>query len=58
MAADPIASLIIGNSPHMRALRQQVAQVAASDHPVLILGESGAGKEVVARAIHAASARQ
>jgi two-component system, NtrC family, response regulator HydG len=57
MAADPIALLIVGSSPRMRALRQQVAQVAASDHPVLILGESGSGKEVVARAIHAASAR-
>ena len=58
MAADPIATLIVGNSPRMRALRQQVVQVAASDHTVLILGESGAGKEVVARAIHAASTRR
>ncbi len=41
----------------MRALKQQVRQVALSDHPVLILGESGSGKEVVAKAIHRYSAR-
>jgi transcriptional regulator with PAS, ATPase and Fis domain len=58
MPVDVISQYIIGNSPRMRALKQHVAQVAASDHPVLILGESGAGKEVVARAIHAASARR
>ncbi|NUO16643.1 MAG: sigma-54-dependent Fis family transcriptional regulator, partial [Planctomycetaceae bacterium] len=57
MAVDVIAQRIVGISPRIRTLRQQVAQVATSDHPVLILGESGSGKEVVARAIHAASAR-
>lgn len=55
--ADPLAS-IVGNSPRMRELKQQVTQVAAAEFPVLILGESGAGKEVVARAIHALSPRR
>lgn len=49
---------VIGNSPRMRELKAQVAQVANADFPVLILGESGSGKEVVARAIHALSPRK
>lgn len=49
--------MVVGNSPRMRELKKQIAQVAAADFPVLILGESGAGKEVVARAIHTLSAR-
>lgn len=42
----------------MRELKQHLLQVAQAEFPVLILGESGAGKEVVARAIHALSARR
>lgn len=49
---------MVGNSPRMRELRQQVTQVAGAEFPVLILGESGAGKEVVARTIHALSSRR
>jgi DNA-binding NtrC family response regulator len=49
---------VIGNSPRMRELKQQIVQVAGAEFPVLILGESGAGKEVVARTIHALSARK
>lgn len=49
---------VIGNSPRMRELKAQVAQIANADFPVLILGESGSGKEVVARAIHALSPRK
>src|SRR5260370_23517855 len=41
----------------MRALRQQINEVAPTDGGVLISGESGAGKELVARAIHAQSRR-
>lgn len=48
---------LIGDSVAMRALRQQIALVAPTDGRVLIYGESGAGKELVARAIHAASRR-
>ena len=56
MPTDPLAA-IIGASPRVKELRRQVKQVAAADFPVLILGESGSGKEVVARAIHGLGAR-
>jgi DNA-binding NtrC family response regulator len=55
-AAD--AQEIIGNSPAMRALQAQIAKVAATDASVLITGENGTGKELVARAIHRQSLRQ
>lgn len=44
-------------SEQMVRIRQQILQIAPVDVPVLILGESGAGKEVVARMIHMRSAR-
>jgi DNA-binding NtrC family response regulator len=44
-------------SPAMRKIRSQVAQVAKVDIPVLLLGESGVGKEVLARLIHKLSRR-
>ena len=44
-------------SPAMEELRQQVDRVAQVDVPVLLLGESGVGKEFVARALHAGSPR-
>ena len=50
-------SLIIGEAPAIAALRRLVRQVAPSDASVLLVGPSGSGKEVVARAIHAASRR-
>jgi transcriptional regulator with GAF, ATPase, and Fis domain len=50
--------LIIGTSPLMEELREEVLRVARSDAKVLITGESGTGKEVVARAIHAEGPRQ
>jgi Nif-specific regulatory protein len=43
---------IIGESPAMVALRGTIARLAATDLPVLILGESGSGKEVAAQALH------
>jgi two-component system, NtrC family, nitrogen regulation response regulator NtrX len=48
---------MVGESVAMRALRQQIKVVAPTDGRVLISGESGAGKELVARAIHAQSRR-
>ena len=48
---------MVGESPALARVRQQIAQVAPTDSTVLILGETGTGKELVARAIHAASAR-
>ncbi|HRO11153.1 sigma 54-interacting transcriptional regulator [Amaricoccus sp.] len=48
---------ILGESPPMRALKARGARVAAVDAPLLILGETGTGKELLARACHAASPR-
>lgn len=44
---------LLGESPEMERLFRIVARVAQSTHPVLIVGEPGTGKEMVARAIHA-----
>jgi formate hydrogenlyase transcriptional activator len=49
---------IIGESANLKAILDQVRTVAPSDANVLILGETGTGKELVARAIHKMSARQ
>jgi formate hydrogenlyase transcriptional activator len=49
---------IIGRSPPMRHISEQVAVVAPTNATVLILGESGTGKELVAREIHNASSRR
>jgi transcriptional regulator with GAF, ATPase, and Fis domain len=48
---------LVGGSAPMRELYARLAQVAESDAPVLLLGETGTGKELAARAIHAASRR-
>ncbi|HZT40440.1 MAG TPA: sigma-54 dependent transcriptional regulator [Bryobacteraceae bacterium] len=48
---------IIGASVPMKALRQQLALMAATNGRVLIFGESGTGKELIAKAIHAMSPR-
>lgn len=48
---------MLGHSPAMRQLAKDVALVAASDLSVLITGETGTGKELVARAVHAQSGR-
>jgi formate hydrogenlyase transcriptional activator len=48
---------IIGSSSSLRAVMERVARVAATDATVLITGETGTGKELIARAIHAASPR-
>jgi DNA-binding NtrC family response regulator len=48
---------IIGRSAPMRELAQVIRKVAVNDSSLLILGESGVGKELVARTIHAISAR-
>ena len=49
---------IIGNSDIQRKLLLKVAQVARTDATVLVLGETGTGKELIARAIHAGSQRR
>jgi transcriptional regulator with GAF, ATPase, and Fis domain len=48
---------LIGNSQQMKTLQTQVRRVAASDAKVLITGESGVGKELVARALHTQGSR-
>jgi anaerobic nitric oxide reductase transcription regulator len=51
-------SEIIGASPAILRLRREIDLVARSDYSVLIQGETGTGKELVARAVHAASERR
>ena len=48
---------LIGSSENTQTLRKRIEKVGPSDSPVLILGQSGTGKELVARALHAASRR-
>ncbi|WP_255211045.1 nitric oxide reductase transcriptional regulator NorR [Methylogaea oryzae] len=48
---------MLGESPALRELKRNVGIVARSDLTVLVMGETGVGKEVVARAIHAQSQR-
>jgi formate hydrogenlyase transcriptional activator len=48
---------LIGNSPALEAVLEQVERVAPMDSTVLIQGETGTGKELIARAIHNISAR-
>ncbi|UCD36795.1 MAG: sigma-54-dependent Fis family transcriptional regulator [Fidelibacterota bacterium] len=49
---------MVGSSPEMNALKEQIRQVAKVDSPVLITGESGTGKELISRAIHSESGRR
>src|SRR5262245_23595639 len=49
--------LLVGGSDVMAALRAEIDQVAASDFPVLVSGETGTGKELVVRTLHAHSRR-
>jgi formate hydrogenlyase transcriptional activator len=49
---------IVGRSPSLQRVLRQVETVAPSDDTVLILGETGTGKELIARAIHQLSARK
>lgn len=54
----PLLPGFIGTSPPMRRLAAEVKRVAALEAPVLLLGESGTGKDVLARAIHTLSGRR
>lgn len=49
---------MLGDHPRMREVYRLVRRVAPTDMPVLILGETGTGKELVARALHALSGRR
>jgi sigma-54 dependent transcriptional regulator, flagellar regulatory protein len=52
-----IAENLVGDSDVMRALRVMIGRIASSHAPVMLNGPSGSGKEMAARAIHAASDR-
>ena len=56
-AEGPVDTRLLGDSPPMRALRNQIQKLARSQAPVYISGESGSGKELVARLIHEQGAR-
>src|SRR5581483_7801058 len=56
--AGPGGDQMIGVSPAMQELFKKIALVAATDVPVLITGETGTGKELVARAVHQHSRRR
>ena len=51
----PPESVIFGASEMMRALRERMAKIASANVPVLIQGESGTGKDIIARMTHTAS---
>jgi Nif-specific regulatory protein len=53
----PLRHEMIGDSPAMQTMLERIAKVAPSDLAVLIQGESGSGKELIARAIHENSPR-
>jgi len=57
LAAHPVKHTLTGRSPAFRQLTAEIELVAPSDLTVLITGETGVGKELVARAIHAQSSR-
>jgi DNA-binding NtrC family response regulator len=52
-AGYPERASIVGQSPRMLRLGRLIAKIAPRRHPVLLLGESGAGRETIARIIHA-----
>jgi two-component system, NtrC family, response regulator AtoC len=51
----PPESIVFGGTQVMRALHERLAKIAGANVPVLIHGESGTGKDIIARMIHAAS---
>ena len=53
----PIASALIGKSPAVNQLRQTIEKVAPTNSRILIVGPSGAGKELCARTLHSMSSR-
>lgn len=55
---DPLAQRLIGASQQIRKLRQQISRLGAINTHVLVQGETGTGKEVVARLLHETSTRR
>ena len=54
---DAVSDTIVGSDAGLKSVMERIDQVAPTDAPVLILGETGSGKEVLARAIHSRSKR-
>jgi DNA-binding NtrC family response regulator len=57
-AAPDINGVLVGNSPEMREIKDRLNRVAASDSNVLVTGETGTGKELVAAYLHQLSPRR
>ena len=55
---EPGVPELLGESPAWCSIRDALPRIAASELPVLVLGETGTGKELVARALHAWSGRR
>ncbi|MFP4153584.1 MAG: sigma 54-interacting transcriptional regulator [Alkalispirochaeta sp.] len=53
-----LTDVLVGRSTVMQALRDRIRRVARTDDPVLILGETGVGKELIAHGIHRLSSRR
>lgn len=54
---EPRADGLVGHSPALRRTLARVTQLAATSSPVLVVGETGVGKELICRALHRASQR-
>ena len=57
MPSPDAESLLLGESPAIQAVREQLRHAAATDAPVLLTGESGTGKDLAARILHQLSRR-
>jgi len=57
LGREEISDAVVGAERGLRDVMTRVGQVAGADVPILLLGETGSGKEVVARAVHASSHR-
>ncbi len=57
LSREEIADAVVGSDAGLRDVMRRVVQVAPTDAPVLLIGETGTGKEVIAREIHRRSAR-
>jgi transcriptional regulator with GAF, ATPase, and Fis domain len=57
LGRDELAAPIVGSETGLRSVMERVVKVAPSDVPVLLFGETGTGKEVIARAVHMQSRR-
>ena len=51
----PPEAIVFGHSEAMQSVRDRLTKLAGANVPVLIQGESGTGKDIIARMIHAAS---